>query len=162
MKVILVAVATLNGKITKGDDPDIYTWTSEEDQTFFFSLLKKNRLLVMGSKTYEAVRDKIDLHDGKLRIILTSRPQNYSSESVKGKLEFSAETPRQLVNRLAMRYEALLLVGGAQVHASFLKDNLVDEMYVTIEPLMFGQGKPLVTPAAFVTYLQLKKHKKIE
>ena len=56
MKVIMVAVSSINGKITKGKDPNIYSWTSKEDSNFFFSLIKKHNLIVMGSKTYEAAR----------------------------------------------------------------------------------------------------------
>lgn len=162
MKVILVVVSTLNGKITKGDDPDIYTWTSREDQEFFFALLKKSKFLVMGSRTYEAVRDIIDLNDGKFRIILTSRPKSYMSESIKGKLEFSDESPKQLVKRFSNKsYKTMLLVGGSEVHASFLKSNLVDEIYVTIEPLLFGQGKPMIAPVESTTSLKLKSVKKL-
>jgi len=41
----MIMVATLNGKITKGNDPDIYKWTSKEDKKYFSSLLKKNNLM---------------------------------------------------------------------------------------------------------------------
>ena len=52
MKVVMVAVVSANGKLTRGNDPDIYKWTSKEDQNFFFSLISKSKLIVMGSGTY--------------------------------------------------------------------------------------------------------------
>lgn len=46
MKVILAAVSSLDGKITKGRDPNFYSWTSKEDAKLFFLLIKKHNLIV--------------------------------------------------------------------------------------------------------------------
>src|SRR3989344_4584731 len=109
MKIIMVAVSSVNGKITKGSDPNIYKWTSDEDKKLFFSMIAKNNLIVMGSKTYEAARDKIRLSPNKLRIILTRNPKKYFKETVKDSLEFSSESPRELVKRLEkLGFENLL------------------------------------------------------
>ena len=64
MKVIMMIVSTLNGKITKGIDPNIYKWTSKADQDYFFGYLKKNNLIVMGSKTYDIARNVMQLNRG--------------------------------------------------------------------------------------------------
>jgi len=44
MKVILAMVTSVDGKTTKWNNPDIYKWTSEEDQTHFFSLIEKSKV----------------------------------------------------------------------------------------------------------------------
>ena len=46
MKVVMVAVISANGKLTRGNDPDIYKWTSKEDAAFFTSLVRKNNLII--------------------------------------------------------------------------------------------------------------------
>ena len=42
MKVVLVAVTSTNGKLTQGEDNNIYSWTSKEDQEIFFKLLRNS------------------------------------------------------------------------------------------------------------------------
>lgn len=41
MKIILLAVTSVDGFITRKNDPDIYKWTSVEDQALFLKKLKK-------------------------------------------------------------------------------------------------------------------------
>lgn len=160
MKVTLVMVSSVNGKITKGDDPHIYSWTSQEDKDFFFSLLRKFPLLVMGSKTYEASRKTIQLNHEQLRIVLTSTPEKYEEEAVSGQLEFSDRSPRVLIEDLAKEgYEEMLLVGGGGTNERFFAAGLVNEMYVTIEPKLFGHGKHLVAEGDYTSELQLIDYK---
>lgn len=156
MKVVIVMASSLDGKITRGEDPNIYSWTSKEDAKLFFSLIKKHNLIVMGRKTYEAARPKIKLRKGKLRIVLTRYLGRYSSEARKGSLEFSSETPQELVRRLKQEgYKKMLVVGGGVVNGLFLKAALVDEIWVTIEPRIFGKGRPLFREEKIDVPLQL-------
>lgn len=162
MKVVIVAVSSLDGKITRGEDPNIYSWTSKEDAKLFFSLIKKYNLIVMGRKTYEAARSRIKLKKGKLRIVLTKHPKLYFSEVIKGSLEFSSESPRKLVNRLKGKgYKKMLVVGGGGVNGLFLKAALVDEIWLTIEPQIFGTGKPLVDSGELDVALRLKSIRRL-
>lgn len=149
MKVIMIAVSSVDGKATRGYDPNIYKWTSKEDSDFYFGLLARSKLIVMGSGTFEAARHLIKHKKGRLRIVLTHNLKKYSAEQLPGLLEFTPETPRALVGRLWKKYNELLLVGGPALYSSFLKDGVVDEIYLTIEPLIFGTGKPLFEPIGF-------------
>ncbi len=162
MKIIMAAVSSLNGKITKRNDPNIYTWTSKEDSQLFFSLIEKNNLIVMGSKTYEAARSLIKLKKGKLRVVLTRNPKKYSKETIKEMLEFSSENPLQLIKRLENRgYKKILLVGGATINSLFLKSKLVNEIYLTLEPKIFGSGKSLLNEESLDISLKLISTKKL-
>jgi dihydrofolate reductase len=38
----------------------------------------------------------------------------------------------------------MLIVGGAQIATSFLRDGLIDELWLTIEPKIFGKGANFV------------------
>ena len=137
-------------------------WSSVEDKKQFFSLIKKNNLIVMGRATYEASKPVIKLEKGKLRIVLTRSPNKYSNQSVKDQLEFSDESPNKLLKRLlALNYGNILLVGGSTTNGLFLKQNLVDKLYLTIEPKIFGSGKNLVDGQLLNTKLHLISVKKI-
>lgn len=162
MKVTMVMLSTVDGRTTKGNDSNIYAWTSSEDQKYFFSLLEKNNLIVMGSSTYEAVRSRIKLQKKKLRIVMTRKPEKYAIETVKEQLEFSSETPKELIKRMKiLGYKDILLVGGSIINGLFLKENLVDEFYLTIEPKIFAKGKNIIEGQLLNTKLQLLSIKKI-
>ena len=162
MKVIMVAVSSLNGKITKGKDPNIYSWTSKEDAKFYFSLIEKNNLILMGSKTYDAARKIIKHKKGKLRVVLTRNPKKYLDQTIKGVLEFTNENPLKLVERLGNKgYKKMLLVGGGTINSLFLKENLVNELYLTLEPKIFGSGKSLLSEESLDISLKLISARKL-
>lgn len=162
MKVILIAVSSLNGKITRGDDPDIYSWTSKEDSIFFFSQIAKNNLIVMGSKTYEQAKNIIEHKKNKLRVVLARDPTKYLTQTIKGILEFTNESPLSLVKRLEDKgYKKMLVVGGGTINNLFLKSKLVNEIYLTIEPKIFGIGKNLISEENFDISLKLFSIKKL-
>ena len=162
MKVIMAAVSSVNGKLTKGSDPNIYTWTSKEDSQMFFSLIEKHNLIVMGSKTYDAARKIIKHKKNKLRIVLTRNPEKYLSQTIKGILEFTNESPLKLIKRLENKgYKKMLLVGGSEIDTLFLKSKLIDELYITIEPYIFGRGKNLILEEELEVSLKLLSIKKL-
>lgn len=154
-------VTSVNGKSTKGSDSP-QKWASAEDQAFFHSMLNKHNLLVMGSKTYESAKPGIRLEKGKLRLILTKNPKKYQKEEVKGQLEFSNESPEILVRRFEkLGYKTMLLLGGSTINALFFKEKLVDELWLTLEPKIFGTGLGFVDGGDFETKLTLKTIKKL-
>lgn len=158
----MVMVTSTDGKTTRGNNGNVYTWTSKEDQKHFFSLIKKNNLIVMGSSTFDAARSNINLEKNKLRVVLTRNPKKYLSQLVPGRLEFSSESPVQLVNRLSRSgYKKMLVTGGSIINGLFLKQNLVDEFYLTIEPKIFGAGKNIVDGQLFNRSLKLVNVKKL-
>jgi dihydrofolate reductase len=57
-------------------------------------------------------------------------------------------------------YEQMTVVGGAQVATSFLKENLVDELWLTIEPKIFGIGISLFFEIPFEVDLKLIHYEK--
>lgn len=158
----MVMLSSVDGKSTQGNNQNVYSWSSIEDQKHFFSLIKKNNLIVMGRITYDASRPVIKLEKGKLRIVLTRNPKKYFKKSVKGQLEFTNETPVDLVERLSKKgYKNMLLVGGSIINGLFLKYNLVNELYLTIEPKIFGKGKDIIEGQLLNKSLKLINIKKI-
>lgn len=160
MRVILVMVSTIDGKITKWDSEAVWQWTSKEDKTYFKKLITKHNLIVMGRKTFEAAKPKPE--KGKLRIIMTQNPHTYALLAAAGQLEFTDEEPRELIARLESQgFTQMLLVGGAAVNTQFLKEELVDELWLTIEPRIFGSGKALTLPVNLDISLKLISMEKL-
>ena len=162
MKVTMVMLSSVDGKTTRGNNQNVYSWSSIEDQKHFFSLIKKNNLIVMGRATYDASRPVIKIEKGKLRIVLTQSPKKYLNQTIKSQLEFTDESPEKLVKRLSLLgYKKMLLVGGATINGLFLKQNLVDELYLTIEPKLFGKGKNIIEGQLLNASLKFVNVKKI-
>jgi dihydrofolate reductase len=144
MKIVLVFVSTLDGKITKWGDPKVKKWSSPEDKKYFRKVWNDARVIVMGSNTFKA--EPVKTGRDQLLIVMTSQPAYYTSYSIPGTIEFSDESPGELASRLAGEgYDQMLLVGGPKVATSFLKEDLVDELWLTIEPLIFGSGNIITT-----------------
>ena len=166
MKITLIHVSSVDGKLTKWKGRNIYEWSSPEDFLHFKKIMATHNLVVMGSGTFDDVKDnkKAGLKPEKerLRIILTSKPKNYTKYIVPGQMEFSDERPKQLIERLEKRgFKQMLLVSGGKVATSFFKEKLVDELLLTIEPKIFGIGEPLVQEEKFDISLQLIETKKL-
>jgi len=141
MHITLTYVASVNGKITKGNSPDVHEWSSTEDREHFDKLRDEHEVIVIDRKTYEAVRPAPEA--GKLRIVFTSTPERF--KEVSGQLEFVNESPTELVERLSKEgFKNVLLAGGARLSGSFLTAGLVNDIYVNIEPVLFGSGRPMI------------------
>lgn len=160
MKVRLVFVQTLNGKITKGDDPEVRHWSSEGDQKYYSDIWRKSKLIVMGSSTFN---DNIITPDvGRLVVVMTRNPDLYKNKEIPGKIEFSDKTPSGLISYFSgLGYDLMTVVGGPHVATSFFKENLIDELWLTIEPKLFGKGHNLIVDELLETDLHLLQFEKI-
>lgn len=162
MKVVLVMVMTLNGKITHGNNPNVSSWASAEDQKFFGEVKKNFKVSIMGSNTYEAAKKDIDLSIERLRIIVTRDPKKYESEIVPGKIEFTSENPKVLVERLRKQgFKDILLLGGGEINRLFMEHDLVTDLYLTLEPKFFGSGRPVVADGKYFLDFRLKSAEKL-
>ncbi len=136
MNVILIAAITADGFIgrSSGHAAD---WTSKEDKQLFVKVTKEAGTIIMGSKTFETIGRA--LPDRRM-IVLTSRPDEYTADDV----EFTNEPPKILMTRLESEgIKSLVVCGGAQIYHAFMEANLVDELYLTVEPVLFGTGVTL-------------------
>lgn len=144
---------TLDGKIAKnsGHFPD---WTSREDKKFFQKVSKESGVVIMGDKTFATF--PAPLKD-RLHVVFTmdENPKEISDVKwVKGE-------PEDVVKEIeGMGYETAILGGGAFINGLFLKHKLVDEIYVTVEPKIFGDGLSLFK-GDFDVDLKLKEIEKI-
>ena len=139
MKTILIFVSTLDGKITRWGDPMIRSWSSDTDQAYFDEIWSNYRVIIMGSGTYLPSPVKPD--SKHLFIILTRHPEFYKNVEVREQLEFTSDPPLVLLERVRKTgEETVLIVGGAQIATSFFKEQLIDELWLTIEPRIFGMG----------------------
>jgi len=160
--ITLSYVSSLDGKITKGNDPYVHNWASKEDQSNFAKLIKEHSVIIISSKTYEIIKKNIKHQAGKLRIVMTRNPQQYKSETMPGMLEFTSDSPKKILQKLSKKgIKKVLLAGGSILTNLFLKEKLVDSLIITLEPKLFGEGTPLIAPSSLNIDLQLMSMKKL-
>ena len=139
MKTILIFVSTLDGKVTKWGDPHVQSWSSHQDQDYYKNVLNESKLIVMGSNTFNA--DTFKPSANHLLIIMTRHPDKYKNLEVPGQIEFTNKSPVALTARFKSKgYKQMVVVGGPHVATSFLKEQLIDELWLTFEPRIFGTG----------------------
>ena len=146
MRVVLIVAQSLDGFITRHDEPGV-AWASEADQLWFRQSLQQFDSQVMASATYATVRDhlQIKLADGCLRIVMTRQPKSYAVDHQTNSLEFTDQSPATILQSLEQaERKSCALLGGATVHDAFLQAGLVDEIWVTVEPRLFGDGTPII------------------
>ena len=158
MIITLVAVMSINNKLTQGSDSTVADWASKADGSFFKGLMADHKVFIMGNTTYKVVKPKPSPE--KLRIVMTRNPLSNENKQFPGQVEFSDSSPARIVSDLAKRgYEAALLLGGSEIYTLFLAAGLVDEMYLTVEPNIFGSGLNFVGALSHtLNYKLLKMH----
>lgn len=157
MHIVLIAAQSLDGFITKHSQPGT-AFTSQEDKIHFREIIAEFDAGVLGGETYRINREAIRARPpgSKLRVVMTRSPDRHATEAVPERLEFTAAAPATIADGLRSRgFSQCVLLGGSQVHSLFLAAGLVDEVWLTLEPVLFGAGTPLLAQPAD---LKLKLH----
>lgn len=152
MKTILYMAMTVNGKIA-GIDNDT-SWTSKEDWEGFLGMCKKVGNAIIGRRTYEMVRKEGTQLSDILTVVLTHDPALLSKKSPH--TIFTDKHPRDVLALLEEKgFKEALVAGGGILNSAFLKEGLIDELYIDIEPLILGRGIPLFADGDFESRLKL-------
>jgi dihydrofolate reductase len=145
VEIVLIAVQSIDGFLTRHDEPGT-GFASAEDQALFRELLAECDASVMGAATYEVARARVlgSLTADRLRIVMTSTPERRVEDQRGGQLEFTRGGPAEIVDRLrALGKRRLAVLGGGRVNRLFLQAGLVDALWITVEARVFGGGVPL-------------------
>jgi dihydrofolate reductase len=139
MKVILVASMSADGFIAQEKEQSSLDWTSKEDTKFFVQKSKEIRTLIMGSTTFETINPKFLPFKDRSIIVLT-KSKTYSQYDSKAVRTHSGQPQEVLADLQKAGVNKVLIAGGSSVYSQFMQARLIDEMYLTIEPIIFGSG----------------------
>lgn len=99
--------------------------------------------LVMGRNTYEQVLSFGNWPYGNKHVIVLSSNKIEIPEELAETVSWSAESPKQLYERLAYQGAKRLYIDGGITIQRFMAENLISDMTITIIPVALGAGKPL-------------------
>lgn len=158
MKTILYMGITPNGYIAKEDGNS--EWTSEEDLRGFFENSKKAGNIIMGKNTYhEVLKYGYFPFPEALNIVVSreDRDNRWGDNVI-----FTDAAPREILTMLGEKgFDTAFLAGGGILNALFMREKLINEIYLDVEPLIFGKGIPVIAPSEFECELDLLEVKKL-
>ncbi|OOG14700.1 dihydrofolate reductase family protein [Pseudomonas sp. C9] len=142
-----VFIATsLDGFIARPDG-DIDWLLRRDDQAEdhgYSDFIADKDVIVMGRGTYEKVLTfDTWFYDRPVVVLSEQLVDSPVPEAQKGKLRFSNQAPRDLMEELARQGMRRVYVDGGQLVQSFLRDGLVADMVITTVPVLIGSGRPL-------------------
>ena len=142
-----VFIATsLDGFIARPDG-DIDWLLRRDDQAEdhgYSDFIADKDVIVMGRGTYEKVLTfDTWFYDRPVVVLSEQLVDSPVPEALKGKLRFSNQAPRDLMEELARQGMRRVYVDGGQLVQSFLRDGLVADMVITTVPVLIGSGRPL-------------------
>jgi dihydrofolate reductase len=102
--------------------------------------------LVMGRHSFETVLGFAPWPYGDKRLVVLSRGPVAIPEALAGTVTASSEAPEALVERLGAEGVRHVYVDGGITIQRFMAAGLVDEITVTLIPILLGAGRPLFGP----------------
>jgi dihydrofolate reductase len=145
-KVVLGLGISLDGYIARPDGAvDFLYMPKDYSMGPFFATIDT---AIMGRKTYDVALKMGGggFSDSKRKDYVFSHSQ---PPGERGGVTFVNESPMSFLAKLRKRPgENIWLMGGGELARDFLKDDLVDELYIGIVPMLIGGGVPLF-PSGF-------------
>lgn len=152
MKVILYMATTVNGYIAKEDDDT--SFVSENEWENFRKMIKRTGNIIVGRRTYEIMKKSNEfegLKDIKV-LVVTNNPSFNTTNSNHS----TQPSPKEALEFLRQQgFQEVLVAGGSKLNTSFMAENLIDEIYLDIEPLALSRGIKLFADADFEAKLEL-------
>ncbi len=150
-KVTLHVVSSLDGFIARKDNS--VSWLDGYENSYEAgSVLSAEQIAefvrsvdcyVMGSRTYEHALELGWPYGDTPVAVVSSREWPATGKNVEF---FGGDLTELIKEKLAPRFQNIWLVGGAQLSQSFLELDLVDEIRLTIAPILLGDGLRLFGP----------------
>ena len=142
-KLVLFIATSLDGYIAKKDDSLDWLFKVEgEGDNGYSKFYETIDTIILGRRTYDWI---IQHENGEFpyknkECYVFSRTLNQVDEHVKFINEDIVRFTEKLTNK---KGKNIWIVGGGELIHSFLKEKLVDELIITVAPVVIGNGIPL-------------------
>mgnify|MGYP000489411161 CR=1 FL=1 len=166
-KVSVFIATSLDGFIAREDGEldwlDAATATAPEGEDCGYgAFMETVDVLVMGRKTFDKVLSLGSWPYGKTPVVVLSRNPITFPSHLPDIVTHSSEEPTALCKRLSRGGAKHLYVYGGDTIGRFLTDGLVDELTITLIPILLGDGIPLFRQLAADVKLKCSETKTFE
>lgn len=100
-------------------------------------------VLVMGRASFEQVLTFDAWPYENLKVIVLTHRSLTIPKRLADKVEVSSETPEAMVQRLSAQGAKHIYIDGGKTIQSFLAAGLIDNLTITVIPVLIGAGRPL-------------------
>ena len=142
-KVILYIAMSLDGYIAKPDgDLGFLSMVEQEGEDYGYTdFIKTVDTVIVGRKTYDKVLSMgYELPYGAKAVYVITRSLKPSI----GQVEYYMGNLKDLIHNLKSGVGKHIFVdGGAEIVNELLNDNLIDEFYISVIPVLLGEGLSL-------------------
>lgn len=136
IKAYIIVAQTADGKIARDSNHEA-DWTSKADKRHFIEMTKKSGVMVMGLNTFKTFPSPLK---DRLHIVY-SNDHNSEKDNIPGVVEYTKDSPDVLLKKLEERgFKEVAICGGTSIYTMFILSGLVRNLYITMEPRMFGEG----------------------
>ncbi len=130
-----VAAVTLDGFIARFSGHRV-DWTSKEDNRHLHEIEDSADVLLLAGKTYEVARKEL----AKKNCLVLTRGVKKPAEKNKF-LTYINPAKTSLKKFIEEKgYKDVCILGGRFAYSYCLEHDLIDEIFLTIEPVVFGAG----------------------
>ncbi len=155
MKVTLYMAMTINGMIARHNDDT--SWISKEEWDSYSLAVRSAKNLIIGHRTYNILTKQPEFSEFKdVKIVVVSK----NGFQTLSKNHLIAHSPKEALKLLKDAKE-VIVAGGGILNKSFIKENLVNELIIDIEPLILSKGIKLFAEEDFERSLELIKTKQL-
>ena len=105
--------------------------------------------VVMGRNTFEQVLTFGEWPYGDTPVVVMSHRASPLPSNAPQTVTSSQEAPTDLVEKLRAQGKRHLYIDGGITIQSFLSERLINELTITVIPILLGTGKPLFGPLPF-------------
>jgi dihydrofolate reductase len=146
IKYSAFVVCSIDGRISENSKSGT-NWASKEDWKHFQKSLSKMDAVLTGHNTYTVAETSLKKRN---TIVLTSK---VSTPTSAGSVVFFNPEKHNIKKFLQSKnYKHIGVIGGSQVYDFCLKNKMIDEIFVTIEPDIFTAGVPMFSGNKFSKY----------
>jgi len=135
-KVILYIATSLDGYIA-GPNHEL-DWLFHDNDYGYTEFYNSVDTTLMGNETYKQILTFGDFpYKGKENFVFTRNPNLQDDNNVK----YIAGHISEFVKKIKKENgKNIWLIGGGQINSLLLKENLIDEIIISIHPLLLGDG----------------------
>ena len=157
-KIVFIAAAamTLDGKIARYSG-HASNWTSKEDKKHLHKIEDSCDVMVVGRKSYELAQKPLSQRN----VVVFTRSVEATRQESARLLFLNPQNVDFVKFAVGKNYSRVCVLGGPEIYSYFLDHNLLDDLYITIEPLVFGEGLGLFNKPVETKNFKLKSVEKL-
>lgn len=135
-------------------------FVSKTEWSNYKEIAKRTGNIIIGRRTYEVM-----LKCGEFAMLNNPRvvvATNTNESPGDKKITFTNRPLKEIIDMLKKEgFTDFLVSGGGELNSAFMKENLIDEIYIDVEPRVIGKGIRLFSEGDFEAKLELIEVKKL-